>query len=74
MIYWLFLIVTVFIAFKFQKNGEFFLWRGFYLFVIGAVMNVVKISGLAEIVLKISYILLLVGFTYSIKNIFLAEK
>lgn len=68
MIYYLILLGIFILNIKFRKGGEFYLWIGFYLFLIGSIIDIFGLISLAEVSMRISLIFLISGFVFSIKD------
>lgn len=68
MIYWVLLLGLILINFKYKKDGIFYLWLGFYLFCTASFISIVNLVSIAELVMRISFIFLSVGFIFSIKE------
>lgn len=68
MIYWILLLGIILINFKYKKGGIFYLWFGLYLFCIGSFVSIMNIISIAEVFMRSSFVLLLIGFTLVTKE------
>ena len=68
MIYWVLLLVIILLNFKYRKGGIFYLWFGLYLFGIGSFVSIINLISIAEVFLRLSLVLLLIGFTLVAKE------
>ena len=65
MIYWLLLLGIIIYNIKHKKDGNFYLWIGFYLFLTGSVINILGFINFSETLMRVCFVLLLFGFAYS---------
>lgn len=66
--YYLLLLGIVFLNIKLKKEGGFYLWIGFYLFLISAVVNIAKSVDLSEVIIRIGFVFLLIGFASAVRE------
>lgn len=70
MIYYLILFGIIILNIKLKKGGGFYFWVGFYLFLIGSIIDIFGLPNFAEIFMRICLIFLISGFAFSIKEYF----
>lgn len=68
MIYWVLFLGLFFINIKYRKNGIYFLKPGFYLFCTASFISIVNLVSIAELFMRVSFILLIFGFILAVKE------
>lgn len=68
MIYYLILLCIIILNIKLKKNGGFYLWIGFYLFLISSTLDIFGLLNLAEVSMRVCFVFLITGFAFSIKD------
>lgn len=69
MFYWLFLISVIVTMFFFKKDSRFYLITAFYIFCTGAIMRVIGLNEISEILMRLSYILWILGLFRAFKEL-----
>lgn len=65
MIYWLILVAIIVFQFNKRKENIFYLNIAFYIFIFGALLNIVTLKDFSEFFMRISFILFLIGLALS---------
>lgn len=65
-IYWFFLIGLLYFIWQWRKNSRFSLYLSFVLFIISSIFVTLGFKSVGEIVTRISFIFLLVGYVQSL--------
>lgn len=68
MIYWLLLFLIIGSIYLNKKNASFYFNIALYAFMIGAILRIIGLNSLAEIIMRIDFMLWLVGFALAIKE------
>ncbi len=68
MIYYLILLSLIIWNIKKRKKVEFYLWVGFYLFLLSAILSLFPFGDIAEFIARVALVFLLFGFSLSIKE------
>lgn len=68
MIYWLILVLIIISIFFKRGNSQFYLNIAIYVFIGGAILRLINLNYLAEILLRVDFILWLAGFVLVIKE------
>ncbi len=68
MMYYLILLGILVLKFILKKDGGFFLWFGFYLFIMGAVLDLFGMNYLSEFIMRISFVFLISGWVLIFKE------
>jgi len=65
MIFWIILISIIIYQLVKKRENTFYLNMACYIFIIGALLNIVTLRDLSEFFMRISFIFFLIGFKLS---------
>lgn len=65
MLYWLMLILLIIFQISQKKKNTFYLKLGFYIFLIGSILRLITLVDIAEVFMRISFVLFVMGLVLS---------
>lgn len=74
MIYWLIFLGIIVLNLRAKKSSSTYLWAGFYMFILAAVVNLFGILIVSEFLFRVCLILFLAGIIFSIINYLIDES
>lgn len=68
MIYWLILVAIILFQFTQKRENIFYLKIAFYIFIFGALLNILTLKDFSEFFMRISFIFFLIGLVLSYRG------
>ncbi len=69
MFYWLVLISIIVTMFFFKRDAKFYLLSAFYIFCSGVILRVIGLNEISEILMRLSFILWIIGLFKAFKEL-----